>query len=145
MRNLYKIIFRLVIIMIYPLFLISCAKDEKLNVYFCNRNYDAQSCSVDCEIEKGNKYSFLVNREERSVLQVVYWDGVQEGSIVHKNCTIFENDSWDCSEQRELPYVFSNTTTKMTKGIFTYYNEILDRKNLKSRNPNEKSICAKKS
>lgn len=123
----------------------SCTKDEKLNVYYCNRNFDAQSCSVECEIEKGNKYSFLVNREERSVLQVVYWNDVQEGSRVHKNCTIFENDSWDCSERTELPYVFSNTTTKMTKGIFTNYTEIVDRKSWKSRNPNEKSICAKKS
>ena len=144
MKNSNQSGFRVLIIILFFPILNSCGKHEKLNVYSCNRNYDAQSCSVDCEIRKGDQFSFLVNREERSGLQVVYWNGVQEGSIVHKNCTIFENDSWDCSEQTELPYVFSNTTTKMTKGIFADYKDIVDRKNWESRNPNEKSTCAKK-
>jgi len=135
---------RVIIIILLFISLISCGKQEKLSVYSCNENYNAQACNVGCQKEKGMHLSFLVNREERSVLQVVYWNGVQEGSVVHKSCTIFDGDNWDCSKQTELPYVFSNTTTKMTKGIFTDYTEIVDRQNWKSRNPNDKSHCAKK-
>ncbi len=136
--------FRVAIIILFFPFLNSCGKDEKLNVYYCNGNYDAQSCNVNCEIEKGTKYSFLVNREERSVLQVIYWNDAQENSRVIKNCMIFENDSWDCSEKKEFTNVFWNTTTKMTKGVFTDYTEIVNRASLNSRNLSEKSICAKK-
>jgi hypothetical protein len=143
MKNSNKSGFRVLIILLFFPFVISCGKHEKLNVYYCKINFDAQSCNDKCEIDKGNHLSFLVNREERSVLQVVYWDGVQEGSIVHKNCTIFENDSWDCSDQTEFPYNFWNTTTKMTKGIFSSYTEIRDKKSFKSRNQGE-IICAKK-
>jgi hypothetical protein len=134
---------RVIIIILLFISLISCGKQEKLSVYSCNENYNAQACNVGCQKEKGMHLSFLVNREERSVLQVVYWDGVQEGSIVHKNCTIFENDSWDCSDQTEFPYTFWNTTTKMTKGIFSSYTEIRDKKSFKSKNQGE-ITCAKK-
>lgn len=144
MKNSNKSGFRVLIILLFFPFVISCGKHEKLNVYYCKRNFDAQSCNDKCKIDKGNQFSFLVNKEERSVLQVIYWDGVQEGSRVHKNCTIFDGDNWDCSKQTELPYVFSSETTKMTKGIFTDYTEIIDRQNWKSRNPNDESHCAKK-
>jgi hypothetical protein len=89
------------------------------------------------------QFSFVVSKEERSVLQIVFWDEKQSGSITHKNCTVFDNLNWDCSEFSTTTYVTSSRETKMANGIFTHTNEVRNISNFELRNPNEKGTCAK--
>jgi hypothetical protein len=142
MNYLIKNCFRIAMTILVLVSLGACGKQDKLSVYQCNYKHHADSCNVGCEKEKDLKISFLVNKEERSVMIIHYFKSVQEGSHVYKNCTIFENDSWDCSSSRTIGYTFVSDTVKMTNGIFTDYTQIL--KNAESINKDDKGTCAKK-
>jgi hypothetical protein len=121
----------------------SCSKQqEKLNVYYCDMTDNAFACQEGCTIDREMKYSFHVNKEDKSVLQIVYSDGVQIGSITHKNCTIFSNENWDCSEFNTFTNVTQDYHTKMANGIYSAYREIRNRSDYKLRNT-DKGTCAK--
>jgi len=134
---------RIVLIALQILLLSSCGKTEKLAVYSCANQYDADECNKGCDLEKDMKYSFLVSKEEKSVLKITYWNDKQSGSIISKNCTVIENLNWDCSESTSMPYKTWNTENKMTNGLFTEkFRQIRD-SDLKLLNPKEKGTCAK--
>ncbi len=121
----------------------SCGKNKQLDVYSCDPPITANACNDLCVLEKNMKYSFLVNKEEKSVLQVVFWEGKQEGSLIHKNCTIFDEKNWDCSEISTLTYVTTNRHLTMANGIFSHTHELTDNVKGNLRNPEQKGTCAK--
>ncbi len=126
------------------LIFISCSDQEKLKVYTCEVANNANRCSDGCVLVENNmRYSFLVNKEEKSVLQVVYYKGEQRGAITHKNCTIFSNKNWDCATSNTFQHVTESTESKMINGVFTYYTEVRDRSDYSLRNNNDKGTCAK--
>jgi hypothetical protein len=94
--------------------LISCSRNEQLVQYDCKDWSSAESCGSGCVAKPTYKYSFLVNKEERSVLLVGYVDGKQAVSGVYKDCVIFNDRHWDCSSIKE----FDADTIKMTNGIY---------------------------
>ena len=143
MRNkLLNLALKFIGITFLVLTLMSCRWTNKLDVYTCVPSYAAESCGGGCTIEKDFKYSFVTNKEDKSVLHVSYLEGAQ-AAVTHKNCTIFNNENWDCSELDTLPYTIIKRRLIMANGIFTHTNEIRDLANGNLRNPNEKGTCAK--
>jgi hypothetical protein len=129
------------IILVLPLF--SCSKNGKLSVYSCPNQFNAIGCDMGCNLEKDMQFSFVVSKEERSVLQIVFWDEKQSGSITHKNCTVFDNLNWDCSEFKQFEYVTEDSETKMANGVFTMTRNVRNISDFKLRNSDEKGTCAK--
>jgi hypothetical protein len=120
----------------------SCGWQDKLDVYYCDPRYAAESCGGGCTIDKDFKFSFVTNKEEKSVLHISYFEGAQNART-HKNCIIFDNKNWDCSEFETLDFVSINRKLLMANGIFTHTSEIRDLAKGNLRNPNDKGTCAK--
>jgi len=81
---------------------------KTLTVYFCNTFADAEACSANCSKSiKGLSYDpkfeqkleFLVSEKSKSVMVKTYFGGKFNDSRVMKNCTIFDENNWDCSEE----------------------------------------------
>ena len=123
--------------------LLSCSKNQKLSVFSCPNQFDATQCDKGCKLERDMKFSFVVSKEERSVLQIVFWDEKQSGSITHKNCTVFDNLNWDCSEFKQFEYVTEDSETKMANGVFTMTRNVRNISDFKLRNADAKGTCAK--
>jgi len=141
--EVFQMVRKLTYLMSIALTLISCGNNEKLAVYTCDPSYAAESCNNGCVLEKDFKYSFLINKEEKSVLHISYFEGDQ-GALTHKNCTIFDNKNWDCSEFDTLPHVSINKKFLMANGIFTDTREVRSLNNYSNlRNADEKGTCAK--
>ena len=127
--------------------LISCSKNEQLSVHYCAEKTNAISCDMGCVISTGIKYSFLINSDQRSVMQTLYEDGEQRGSLIHNKCIIFDERNWDCSSDKEFPKFLASTTVKMVNGKFISYLESYgehpSEANKKIFN-SEKFLCAKR-
>lgn len=122
----------------------ACDSNKKLNVYRCEYKDYADTCNTNCKIAKDFKYSFLVNKDEKSVFQVIYDEGEQSGSRTHKNCTIFSETNWDCSETTVLNGEAHKDTKKMANGIFVSHYEISNLYTFKTRNlGSAEATCAK--
>ena len=98
---------KIAIFLIFSLFGTSCFS-KALTVYFCNTFAEAEACSATCSITpKGYKYDpkfvqkmeFLINEKSQSVLEKTYIGSKLVGSSVMKNCTIFDANNWDCSQE----------------------------------------------
>lgn len=126
-----------------PLLIVSCSDNRKQNVYVCNYLDAAYSCDKECVVEKDWKYSFLVNKSQKSVLHVSYIDGEQTMSVIHKECTIFDEKNWDCSDYSTHDYVTIDKVAKMINGTFVMKFEFRDRVSRELRNTNDKPICSK--
>ncbi len=123
---------------------IACSDQEKLKVYTCEDAKNANRCSDGCVLVKNNmRYSFLVNKDAKSVLQIVYYNGEQIGAITNKDCTIFSDNNWDCSTSNTYQHVTESNEKKMINGVFTDYTEVRDRSDYSLRNKEDKGICAK--
>ena len=83
---------------VLPFFLASCSDSNKLDVYSCSFIGSALSCNNGCSIDKDLKFSFLVNKSQKTVFQIIYLEGKQDASITFENCNIFNDKNWDCSE-----------------------------------------------
>ena len=135
---------KLLLVLTSVLVLSACDSNNKLSVYRCDYKDYADTCNAHCKVEKDFKYSFLVNNKEKSVFQVIYDEGEQSGSITHKNCTIFSEKNWDCSETNILNGESHRNTNKMANGIYVSHYEISNIYTFKTRSLGDsKAICAK--
>jgi len=116
--------------------LVGCDFQNHMTIYRCeDKGRSADSCE-NCKVDKKFNLQFLVSKENNSVMQIVFYDGLQTGSITHKNCTIFSDKNWDCSED------FTNnprSVLKMSNGILTGETEFWNKEKFESRN----GICSK--
>jgi hypothetical protein len=122
--------------------LLSCGKNDKLTLFSCENRFQAKSCNEACVVEKDFQVSFMINKEEKSVLEVMYFQGNQSSST-HKNCTIFDSKNWDCSYSDLTQGISSSRELLMANGIYTNTSEVRDLSNGVLRNAREKGYCAK--
>ncbi len=143
MKNIaFHLIVKFLSISLLILFFASCSRNE-LVFYSCPSKEDAKTCNKKCEVDKSVKYSFLINKEDKSVFQIVYWDGEQRGTHTHKNCKIFNDLNWDCSESTDMGHSVWYTYAIMANGIFTTYDKRISNSGFRLLNPNEGGVCAK--
>jgi len=79
---------------------LGCGKESEVVEYSCPDEQSANACSNACSNaadDPKTTYRFKINPTEKSVLKVVYEDGVKVASWVDKNCTIFDEKNWDCT------------------------------------------------
>ena len=122
----------------------SCNNQEKLNLYDCPQTFDGGSCERGCILKKEFNVKFLVSHESKAVSEIVYFRGKQTGSIIHKECIIFDKKNWDCSNRSDLDLLaFSvKETVQMVDGRYMHKSEWRDKEKGTLRNPNEKASCA---
>jgi hypothetical protein len=118
------------------LFLVACDSQNRMSMYRCEdyANY-AHSCE-HCTLDKKFNLQFLVSKEHSSVMQIIFYDGLQTGSITHKECTIFNDKNWDCSQD------FTNnprSILKISNGRLTSVTEFWNKEKFESRD----GICSK--
>ncbi len=112
-----------IIIVLLVTFICACG-GNKVTVYSCLDATSAESCSDKCtKPESFNlSYSFITDKDSKSVMMVAYKGSEQIGSVTSENCKIFSNENWDCSTY--MPY--GSNTYKMTNGIFSQYTTFKD-------------------
>ena len=103
-----------------------------LTVYYCNNFSDAESCSANCSNAPKNlkfdaryeqKLEFLINEKLNSVMMKTYFGGKFNDSRILKNCNIFNENNWDCSEKPiwvEKSKWFVHEEVKMNNGFYVY-------------------------
>ncbi len=98
---------KVAIFFLFALFGASCFA-KPLTVFYCNTFADAEACSANCsKTSKGQafdpkfeqKLEFLINEKSKSVMEKTYFGGKFNNSRVMKNCTIFDENNWDCSAE----------------------------------------------
>ena len=99
--------------------ILGCSQDKHYSVYLCPNKTDSISCSDQCKKDEKMRFTFLVNKEKFSVMEVTYVDGVQKESSTSKNCSIFNEKNWDCLTIDETSSKIERTS-KMTNGIYSY-------------------------
>lgn len=107
--------------------LVGCDLQNSKQIYRCeDKGSSANSCE-HCKVDKNFNFQFLVSKENNSVMEIFFFDGVQTGSITHKNCTIFNDKNWDCSEDypNNPRTVFKMSNGKLTS--FTQWNGFEER------------------
>lgn len=123
-------------ILIYlGLFLVACDSQNLMSIYRCEEHASAHSCE-NCTIDKKFKLQFIVNSENSSIMEIVFYDGLQTGSITYKECTIFNNNNWDCSDD------FTNnprSVLKMSNGKVTSLTQVWNNEKYFETN----GICSK--
>jgi len=92
-----------------------------LNAYSCGSYAEAESCSMSCT-RMNMSIDFLINKNLNSVLRRIYIGGDFMSSDVYKNCVIFDENNWDCSDEplwiREGKWLVYNIN-KMSNGIYS--------------------------
>lgn len=87
-----------------------------LEYYRCKNSISAQNCS-NCK-PTGQKFKFLIDKNQNSVLQKVWIKTKLVNSEYLKDCKVTNSNNWIC--KREL--IFSDITTtyeeKMIDGLF---------------------------
>lgn len=134
------------------LFLFGTSSYSKpLTVYFCGSFAEAEACSASCSITpKGYKYDpnyvqgleFLISEKSKSVMIKTYFGNKFNDSRVMKNCTIFDENNWDCSEEPiwvESNKWFVYQEIKMNNGH--YVNGLYNSKETKYKSMS--AVCAK--
>ena len=138
------------IFFISALFAASCFS-KTLTVYYCNTFSDAEACSANCsKTEKGitydpkyeQKLEFLISKESKSVMVKTYFGGRFSASRIMKNCTIFDENNWDCSDEPfwvEEAKWYAHIEEKMHNGF--YVQGVYNSKNTKFKS--KIGVCAK--
>jgi hypothetical protein len=111
MLNLFKLL-----CISCSIFILGCSQDKKYVSYVCPDAVESISCSKKCKKDESIKISLLLNKENSSVIEVLYDDGVQVSSESFKKCTIFDEKNWSC-ERSENDGIQIKKTSKMTNGI----------------------------
>lgn len=97
---------------------------KKLTVYTCPNDYSsAAACAATCKkASPAMEIEFKVNKEAKAVQATVFDEGKQRGSVVLKNCIIFDEKNWNCERENVIG------SRRMANGIYsddtntTYYN-----------------------
>ncbi len=103
------------------LFLSSCNKEDAPKMYSMYKCQDGAvpACDDSC-IKQAVKISYLINKEEKSVMGKSYIDGKNTYSHVRKNCVIFNEQNWDCSTEEKTP-PFLTVKDMMSDGVHKFY------------------------
>ena len=109
-----------------------CDLQNSKQIYRCEEKGSSANTCEDCKLDKEFKFQFIVSKESNSVMQIVFIDDLQTGSITYKNCTIFNDKNWDCSDDFSS---IRRSVFKMSNGKLSSYDEL----NLEERN----GICTK--
>lgn len=115
--------------------LVGCDSENRMTIYRCEDGDYADSCE-HCKIDKEFKFQFLVSKESSSVMQIFFFEDLQSGSTTHKNCIIFNDKNWDCSDD------YTNNprkVLKMSNGKITSKYVFWNKENYGSRD----GICSK--
>jgi hypothetical protein len=104
----------------------------------CPDAASAQVCSTKCDdIGVTNTHKdFLIDRKTSSVMSrtLVTKDqkGVRGGTVIsseiYRNCSIFNDKNWDCSESKEDAYFSEGTTRRMMEGRYYEHNFFIFKK-----------------
>ena len=121
----------------------SCSRVNKLDIFSCEYLHAARSCDSSCVLQKDMKQSIVVNASEKSVMQIVFFEGRQTGAITYKDCIVFNERNWDCSSVTDFPHVYVSKHNMMANGTWSSYEEIRDKKTHELRNKDDKGMCAK--
>ena len=73
----------------------SSAFGGKLELYDCNKEFDALQCNVNCKKNNG-QLEFKVNSNGNKVIRYSYKDGNFVQSISFENCVVVDSDNWEC-------------------------------------------------
>lgn len=126
------------------LLLITYAEAKTSIAYDCPYLAAALTCDSRCKPTLfPYSYTFKINKDDKSVMEIGYLDGIINSTNTLKNCTIFDPLSWDCShtdEIRSLGVAFVYTK-KMINGIYINNTEEIWANN---NRPSKRSpVCAK--
>ena len=108
---------------------------------------DARSCHRSCK-KTGVKVSFRT--KDNTVMQILKVDGKTQGQTIWKNCTVFDDENWNCDTQEE-PEVSGSTEVRpyehnnMTNGKYIYHQfwKIINYKELTNKTMTLALYCAK--
>ena len=89
------------------------------------------------------KYVFLINKNEKNVMQKIYFNDEMAGSLLHENCKIFNDSNWDCSSITELTAINYSSEIKMVDGIFSNSSSHREYGTFNDRSKDEIGFCAK--
>jgi len=123
--------------------ILSACGEKKLTLYQCTSKGFAESCTKTCEKNEKMKYTFLINKSEKNVMQKIYFNDEMAGSILHENCKIFNDSNWDCSNSTELTAINYTNNIKMIDGIFSNSSTHREHGTFIDRSKDEKGLCAK--
>jgi hypothetical protein len=115
-------------LMLLTLALISCKQLEKEKIYTTYKCPDGKIPSCEDCIKQSTQMTFLLNKEEKSVMGKSYIDGKNTFTFTRKNCVIFDERNWDCSnEQKTSPFKLI-TKDFMSDGIHRFYIQTFNEK-----------------
>ena len=87
---------KLTIIPLLTIVLISSgAFAGKLELYDCNKEFDALQCNLHCKKNSG-QLEFKVNPSGNKVIRYSYKDGNFVQSVSFENCVVVDSDNWEC-------------------------------------------------
>ena len=112
---------KIVLAVLISLIGISCTKKDSPKMYSMYKCQDGTvpACDDTC-IKQPVKISYLINKEEKSVMGKSYIDGKNTYSHVRKNCIIFDENNWDCSTEEKTP-PFITVKDMMSDGVHKFY------------------------
>lgn len=112
---------------------LSCTKKDSPKMYSMYKCQDGAvpACDDTC-IKQPVKISYLINKEEKSVMGKSYIDGKNTYSHVRKNCIIFDENNWDCSTEEKTP-PFITVKDMMSDGVHKFYIQTI---NMNTKNLN---------
>jgi hypothetical protein len=123
--------------------ILSACGEKKLTLYQCTSKGFAESCTKTCEQNEKMKYVFLINKNEKNVMQKIYLNNEMQGSLLHENCKIFNDSNWDCSTEKKWEEVSYENNIKMVDGVFSNTTSYKEHKTLIDRSKDEIGFCAK--
>lgn len=112
---------------------LSCTKKDSPKMYSMYKCQDGAvpACDDTC-IKQPVKISYLINKEEKSVMGKSYIDGKNTYSHVRKNCIIFDENNWDCSTEEKTP-PFITVKDMMSDSVHKFYIQTI---NMNTKNLN---------
>ena len=112
---------KIVSVILISLIGLSCTKKDTPKMYSMYKCQDGAvpACDDTCE-KQPVKISYLINKEEKSVMGKSYIEGKNTYSHVRKNCVIFDENNWDCSTEEKTP-PFITVKDTMSDGVHKFY------------------------
>jgi hypothetical protein len=89
------------------------ASDGKMQMYECQSESEAHSCSSKCK-KDDTKLEFKLNKNNPEIFMYQYLDGKFWLSVSLENCSIIDEKNWKCETRGNDSF----TNWKMNNGIF---------------------------
>jgi hypothetical protein len=110
------------------LVLTACKQIEQEKIYSNYKCPDGKIPSCDDCTKQSSKITYLLNKDEKSVMSKLYVDGKNTYTYTRKNCVIFNENNWDCSTEEKSP-PFLTVKDFMADGMHKYYVQTINVKN----------------